>query len=63
VRSPWGDAPFDTVPRPVLRGSVGDWLEIVVQKLVGPVGFVVQLKRWVVERMFGWFNRQRPSNN
>jgi len=31
----------------------------VVRALVGQVGFVVQPKRWIVERTFGWFNRSR----
>ena len=32
---------------------------MVVRKLVGQVGFVVQPKRWIVERTFGWWNRSR----
>ncbi len=53
----WGDSPFDTA---LLHawcrwGGVG----IVVRKLVGQVGFVVQPKRWIVERTFGWLNRFR----
>jgi transposase len=35
------------------------WLGEVVRKLAGQVGFVVQPKRWVVERTFGWLNRYR----
>lgn len=31
----------------------------VVQKLVDQVGFVVQPRRWVVERTFAWFGRHR----
>jgi putative transposase len=31
----------------------------VVTKLVGQVGFVVQPKRWIVERTFRWLNRSR----
>jgi putative transposase len=27
--------------------------------LAGQVGFVVQPKRWIVERTFGWLNRCR----
>jgi transposase len=30
-----------------------------VSGLVGQKGFVVQKRRWVVERFFGWFNRAR----
>ena len=32
---------------------------MVVTKLAGQVGFVVQPKRWIVERTFGWLNRSR----
>jgi putative transposase len=38
------------------------WLQVVVEVIVRPggqQGFVVQPKRWLVERTFGWFNRQR----
>jgi transposase len=31
----------------------------IVSGLVGQKGFVVQKRRWVVERSFGWFNRAR----
>jgi putative transposase len=31
----------------------------VVSKTPGQVGFVVQPKRWIVERTFGWFGRWR----
>ncbi len=32
---------------------------MVVRKLVGQKGFVVQPKRWIVERTLGWLNRFR----
>jgi putative transposase len=32
---------------------------VVVRKLAGQVGFVVQAERWIVERTFGWLNRSR----
>jgi putative transposase len=38
------------------------WLQVVVEVVTRPEGqrgFVVQPKRWLVERTFGWFNRQR----
>ena len=38
------------------------WLQVVVEVVTRPAaqrGFVVQPKRWIVERTFGWFNRQR----
>ncbi len=38
------------------------WLQVVVEVVTRPTGqrgFVVQPKRWIVERTFGWLNRQR----
>jgi putative transposase len=32
---------------------------IIVRRLTGTTGFVVQPRRWVVERSFGWFGRWR----
>lgn len=31
----------------------------IVRKLPGQVGFIVQRRRWVVERFFAWINRNR----
>jgi putative transposase len=42
-----------------MLGAAGGWAGVVVRKLVGQVGFVVQPKRWIVERTFGWLNRSR----
>jgi putative transposase len=53
----WGDAPFDTALRHAW--CRWGWVGVVVQKLVGQVGFVVQPKRWIVERTFGWLGRSR----
>jgi putative transposase len=53
----WGDTHFDTA---LTHGWVKwGWVGVVVKKLVGQVGFVVQPKRWIVERTFGWFGRYR----
>jgi transposase len=53
----WGDTHFDSALRHAwVRWA---WLGVVVKKLVGQVGFVVQPKRWIVERTFGWLNRSR----
>jgi putative transposase len=53
----WGDSHFDTALR---YGWVEwAWWGVVVRKLAGQVGFVVQPKRWVVERTFGWLGRSR----
>ena len=35
------------------------WTLEVVSALKGQKGFVVQPKRWIVERTFGWLNRSR----
>lgn len=57
LKKVWGDAHFDTALNHAwVRWG---WLGVVVQKLVGQVGFVVQPKRWIVERTFGWLNRYR----
>jgi putative transposase len=37
---------------------------IIVRRLAGSTGFVVQPRRWVVERSLGWFGRwRRPSKD
>jgi putative transposase len=53
----WGDSHFDTA---LTHAWVWwSWTGVVVRKWVGQVGFVVQPKRWIVERTFGWLNRSR----
>lgn len=53
----WGDTHFDAALR---HGWVQwAWWGVVVTKLAGQVGFVVQPKRWIVERTFGWLGRSR----
>jgi transposase len=53
----WADAHFDTA---LSHAWVWwGWVGVVVRKLAGQVGFVVQPKRWLVERTFGWLNRSR----
>jgi len=53
----WGDAHLDmALSHAWVRWG---WLGVVVKKLLGQVGFVVQPKRWIVERTFAWFNRYR----
>jgi putative transposase len=51
----WADSAYRGVEREARWLCHAD-LEIVSR--VGP-GFVVQPKRWIVERTFGWFNRYR----
>src|SRR5690606_11800916 len=57
IRILWGDVHFDTALKHAWVHW--GWLGIAVKKLVGQVGFVVQPKRWIVERTFGWLNRSR----
>ena len=57
IKMLWGDAHFDTALKHAWCRWA--WLGVVVRKLVGQVGFVVQPKRWIVERTFGWLNRSR----
>jgi putative transposase len=53
----WGDAHFDTA---ISHAWVmWAWVGVIIRKLVGQAGFVVQPKRWIVERTFGWLNRSR----
>jgi putative transposase len=53
----WGETHFDTA---LYHAWVQwAWVGVVVKKLVGQVGLVVQPKRWIVERTFGWLNRSR----
>jgi transposase len=39
--------------------GTGGWVLTIVRKLAGQVGFVVQPRRWVVERTFAWLGRSR----
>jgi putative transposase len=53
----WGDAHFDTAIRHAW--VMWAWVGVIIHKLVGQTGFVVQPRRWIVERTFGWLNRSR----
>jgi transposase len=57
IRMLWGDSHFDRALS--CAWAWWGWVGVVVRKLVGQVGFVVQPKRWIVERTFGWWNRSR----
>lgn len=57
IKVVWGDTHFDTaLTHAWVRWG---WVGVVVKKLVGQKGFVVQPKRWIVERTFGWLGRSR----
>jgi putative transposase len=53
----WVDAAY----RAVVSWAWVQWMWIlqVVSALPEQKGFVVQAKRWIVERTFGWLNRSR----
>lgn len=53
----WADAAY----RAVVSWAWVQWVWTlkVVGALPGQKGFVVQPKRWIVERTFGWLNRSR----
>ena len=53
----WVDAAYRAVVSWVW--VMWDWALEVVSRPVGQSGFVVQPKRWIVERTFGWLNRSR----
>jgi putative transposase len=57
LKTVWGDSHFDTALREAW--CRWGWVGVVVKKRVGQAGFVVQPKRWIVERTFGWLNRFR----
>jgi putative transposase len=60
VRRPkiiWADAAYRGTA--VLAKACWRWTLEVVVGVKGQKGFVVQRKRWIVERTFGWLNRSR----
>lgn len=54
----WLDAGFAGAFVDWVRTRTG-WTVDVVTKVAGQQGFVVQPRRWVVERTLGWLNRYR----
>jgi putative transposase len=57
LRLIWADAAYEAAVGWVRR--FGGWLLELVRKPPGQRGFVVQPRRWVVERTFGWLMRCR----
>lgn len=53
----WADAGYKAFLDWVGRNC--RWVLEIVLKQPGQTTFVVQKKRWIVERTFGWFNRYR----
>jgi transposase len=54
----WADGGYRGWLEAALPQACGVTLQI-VSKLAGQVGFVVQPRRWVVERTFAWLGRNR----
>lgn len=54
----WVDGAFVGKFADWVRNTLG-WSIEVVGKIAGQVGFRVLPRRWVVERTFGWWNKQR----
>src|SRR5262245_19290373 len=55
----WADAVYAYNALPEWCVLVGNWVLEIVKRAAGVVGFVLQHRRWVVERTFGWLNRFR----
>jgi putative transposase len=53
----WADAAYQAFLDWVTRNC--RWVLEIVTKQPGQATFVVQKKRWIVERTFGWFGRYR----
>ena len=58
LRLIWADGAYRGWLEEALLRACGVTLQI-VSKLAGQVGFVVQPRRWVVERTFAWLGRNR----
>ncbi len=58
LRLLWADSAYRGWLEEALPRVCGVRLDIVT-KLAGQVGFVVQPRRWVVERTFAWLSRHR----
>jgi putative transposase len=55
----WADANYRVDALAAWVAAHGRWVLEVVCKRPGQTTFVVQKKRWIVERTFGWFGRYR----
>jgi putative transposase len=59
LKKVWADSAFGKNGLPEwARAEAGIEVEIVTRE-EGTTGFVVQAKRWIVERTLGWLNRYR----
>ncbi len=55
----WADGGYSGVDFKAWVWTLTNWLFDVVVRPEGTKGFVVVVRRWVVERTFGWFGRSR----
>jgi putative transposase len=55
----FADAAYAARRLAVWAAALGGWTMNIVRKLAGQKGFVVQPRRWVVERTFAWLGRYR----
>lgn len=55
----WADAAYGGPKLGEWIKHVFQWVLEIVKRADGQSGFVVQPKRWIVERTFGWLNRSR----
>ena len=58
IRKVWADGAYEGDLATLIADVFGVDLAI-VKKEEGQKGFVVQSKRWAVERSFGWYSRNR----
>ena len=58
LRHLWADSGY-AGQLPELVEATWGWQVEIVKRAKGTTGFVVQPRRWVIERTFGWFGRYR----
>jgi len=59
LRTIFADAAYAARRVAVWAAALGGWAMSIVSKRAGQRGFVVQPKRWLVERTFAWLGRYR----
>ncbi len=59
LRTLFADAGYGGAPLTEWMRNFGGWVLEIVRGIKGQDGFVVQPKRWIVERAFGWLNWYR----
>ena len=59
LRTVFADSAYAARRLAIWAAALGGWTVNIVRKLAGQKGFVVQPRRWVVERTFAWLGRYR----